>query len=172
MKSNKYVVIFSGLEDGKHSFDFKVEDDFFEEFNYTDISKGKLKVTVLLNKVGSSMTLELHIKGTVELICDRCLESFDYPLQYDGEFVIIKTDDKIENDDEINIPVNATEFDLSQQIYEYIFLGVEQRHVHPDDKDGNSTCNQRMLEDIEKLTFTNSGVDERWNELLKLKNNN
>ena len=172
MNSNEYVIIFSGLEDGKHSFDFKVNNKFFETFHFCDIEKGKLKVNALLNKVSSSMTLELKINGIVELVWDRGLEKFDYPVTFEGDFILKQTDEENEKADEINIQKGVNEFDLSQQIYEHICLSIEQRHVHPEDENGESTCNPKMLDNIEKMTYTEKPVDERWNELLKLKNNN
>jgi len=44
------------------------------------------------------------------------------------------------------------------------------KKVHPEDNDGNSTCNPKVIKKLEELENQNP-IDSRWNELKKLKNN-
>jgi uncharacterized protein len=45
--------------------------------------------------------------------------------------------------------------------------------VHPEDKNGKSTCDPEMLEKLRKhVVIIDSEADPRWNELKKLINNN
>ena len=62
------------------------------------------------------------------------------------------------------------EIDLKDYIYELIFLNIPIRKVHPDDEDGNSTCNPEMLNKLEKYTTKDesSKIDSRWSKLNDL----
>jgi len=66
------------------------------------------------------------------------------------------------------IPETDYQFDLSTYIYEFIHLGLPARLLHPDDENGNSTCDPEMLRLLEKLAPAGT-VDPRWEALKKLK---
>jgi uncharacterized metal-binding protein YceD (DUF177 family) len=51
-------------------------------------------------------------------------------------------------------------------------LALPIRKIHPDDSNGNSTCDPVMLKKLEDLRVEESENDPRWDELKKLMNNN
>ena len=79
-----------------------------------------------------------------------------------------------ENDpDIIAVPADEPDLDMRQYFYEYILLSLPIRRVHPDDKDGNSTCDPEMLKKLkEHIVRNESEPDPRWDDLKKLMNNN
>ena len=71
------------------------------------------------------------------------------------------------------LPADEHELDLKQYIYEYIHLALPIKRVHPDDKNGKSTCDPEMLKKLKEHIVNNENEnDPRWDELKKLMNNN
>jgi uncharacterized protein len=71
------------------------------------------------------------------------------------------------------MPVDEHELDMKQYFYEYILLALPIKRVHPDDKNGNSTCDPEMLKKLkEHIISEEVESDPRWDELKKLINNN
>jgi len=65
------------------------------------------------------------------------------------------------------IPETEYTFDLAPYLYEFIHLALPVRLIHPDDENGNSTCDPDMLRRLEKLIPTET-IDPRWEALRKL----
>jgi uncharacterized metal-binding protein YceD (DUF177 family) len=89
--------------------------------------------------------------------------------------ILVKFGKNIEDSDPdiITLPVDEHELDLKQHIYEFILLDLPIKRVHPDDNDGNSTCDPVMLKKLEELIVEDEiENDPRWDELKKLIDNN
>ena len=169
---SKYEISFFGLKEGQHEFEFEIDRKFFECFEKSEIKTGKLKAKVILNKKPGLLELNIRIVGLVQVICDRCLEAFDMPLKYNGE-LYVKFGERYEEIDEkvIVLKANTHHLNLSQFLYESIHLSIPYKRIHPDDKDGNSTCNKEMLSLIQEGSFeeeTKEEVDPRWKGLIDL----
>jgi len=164
-----YIIQFGGLSIGNHNFEFYVDEKFFENFEYSEIKKGKVNVDILLEKHETMLILNFSIKGNVNIICDRCSDSFDIPISTNQQLIVKFGDKDFEETDEILIiPFSEHKIDLSQLIYEYINLSLPIKRVHPDDKQGNSTCNPEIIKIIESVS-KNESTDHRWDALKKLK---
>jgi uncharacterized protein len=122
------------------------------------------------------MVLHFDISGTVKADCDRCTEEFDLPIE--GKYkLIVKVGGHLtgdEDDDIITVPANEHELDLSQHIYEYIALSLPIKRVHPDNEQGESTCNEEILEKLslflteEEKEEENEPTDPRWDNLKNI----
>src|SRR3546814_7423021 len=66
-------------------------------FDYSIIKKGNLEVHMELDKRERMLVLDIAISGTVELVCDRCLDTFDYPLETRQQ-QLVKMSEEVEND--------------------------------------------------------------------------
>ncbi|MCE3280761.1 MAG: hypothetical protein K0S44_2952 [Bacteroidetes bacterium] len=122
------------------------------------------------------MSLEFKISGTVKVPCDLCTEEFDMPITGDYKLIVKVggSDTANEDDDIIMIAANEHELDLAQYIYEYIVLSLPIKRVHPDDEDGNSTCDPEMIEKVKKYLTDDPGDDKsdpRWDGLKGIKLN-
>ena len=107
---NAYSIHFKGLKVGKHTFNFEVDDKFFDEFEEGEIKKGNLQVEVLLNKQSLLLDLTISFEGSVEVVCDRCLENLELPISYKGSLYVKFGEDKSEEGDDIIIlPIDETE---------------------------------------------------------------
>ena len=168
MKKNRELIIsFKNLSLEEHHYDFEIGDAFFESYEFLDVHEGRVRLSVDLEKEASLMVLLFHFDGRVILSCDRCLENYSQNLT--GNFrLIVKFAEKFEevSDELITLPHEESQVDLRQYIYEYINLMIPIKRVHPDDENGNSTCQAEMLDRLEKLS---EHIDDpRWDALKKI----
>ncbi|MGQ0828130.1 MAG: YceD family protein [Bacteroidota bacterium] len=170
-----YIIQFAGLSVGQHEFEFDINDKFFEGLDYSEIKQGHIQVDLTLLKQSTMMVLHFNINGTVNMDCDRCTAPFSLPIS--GNYkLIVKVgghESGDEDDDIITIAANEHEFDLSQYIYEYISLSLPIKRVHPDDDEGKSTCDKKMLKKLENFLIEEEKpeVDPRWSGLKNIKLN-
>jgi len=172
--SGSYTIGLSGLKEGRHTIDFEIDNKFFENFEESEIKEGKLFANVELEKRSSHVDLFIRISGKVKVCCDRCLEMFFIQLESESR-LLVKFGKKIEDIDPdiISLTTDENELDLQQHFYEYIHLALPIRRVHPDDQNGNSTCDPMMLKKLKELIVEEeSENDPRWDELKKLMNDN
>jgi uncharacterized metal-binding protein YceD (DUF177 family) len=166
------------LPEGEHRFSFEVEDNFFSLFEDNSIlSKGNLTAVLVLKKEVNLIGAQIEIEGTVELICDRSLETFDYPLHTVQKVIFKYGPEEMEINDEIYMITRDTpKINFAQLIYEFIFLAVPLKKIHPDyleemdqedyDSEGKLVyISEEELEDDETPT-AEEDIDPRW-EILK-----
>lgn len=168
---DQYVIPLKGLKEGEHSYHFKINDTFFDEFENSEIKKGKLNLQVLLNKQMNVISLNFKISGHVDTICDRCLENFDLEIDSSYQLFIKFSENENDEDEVIYISENKHHINIAQYIYEFIHFSIPLKRIHPVDKNGKSKCNIEMIKKLKGLKKENSDkIDPRWEELKKLKN--
>jgi uncharacterized metal-binding protein YceD (DUF177 family) len=164
-----FVIQFSGLKEGIHSYKFDIGRAFFEHFSYGEISNGAVKVDCEMDKQDRMLLFNFRIKGLIDLPCDRCNEPLELKIEGDRNIIVKFGLEEMEEDDEIYvIPESAYEFDVSHILYEFIHLMLPGKRVHGEDKNGKPLCNPdilKMLEDQQEEEKT----DPRWDALKKLK---
>ena len=57
---NKYNIKFIGLKDGIHNFDFRIDNQFFDIFNYTEFNNCSIKSIVQLDKKLNLLKLNFY----------------------------------------------------------------------------------------------------------------
>ena len=191
VKEKDFLIQFSGLKAGEHRFEYHIENDFFDLFNYDEFNNVNINVEAILLKKETMMELFLSHKGTVNVPCDVTNEDFD--LSVNGSLkLIVKFGEEFNNDNEelLILPHEAFQFSLAQFIYEMIVLSVPYKRVHPSIADDYETEDEfsgldflddedlEMIHD-DGLTDTenettgddspeNKETDPRWDELKKL----
>jgi len=172
--SVSYTIPLSGLKEGQHIIDFEIGNEFFERFEESEIKEGSLIAVVEMEKRSSHADLAIRISGSVRVCCDRCLEMFSKAVECENR-LLVKFGKSIEDSDPDIVSVSADEheLDMQQHFYEFIMLALPIKRVHPDDDEGNSTCDPLMLKKLEEhIVEEEIENDPRWNELRKLMNNN
>lgn len=172
--SRQYIIPIGGLKDGNHKFDFEIGNRFFESFEESEVKEGDLTAEVSLEKRSTHIDLLVKIKGSIMISCTRCLEIFPWPVESESRLLVKFGNSEEEIDPEIiYLPHGENELDLKQHLFEDILLALPIRRIHPDDSEGNSTCDPVMLKKLEDLRITEEpDTDPRWNELKKLMNDN
>ena len=139
--ARKYSIAWKGLSEGEHTFDFEAGDDLFRLFENTEIKGGHCDVKVNLLRAARQLRLEISIRGSVVVKCDRCLGDCSVPIDYEGE-LLVKFSDEVREYDGDTLWLSPSEdfVDLTQYIYESIVLSLPYQRVHPDGE-----CDPDML---------------------------
>lgn len=149
MNGQEYIIDYKSLESGTYEVDYHIDKEFFALFDEPLVEDGDVDVHVVFKVSLAALQFHFDIQGTLDVECDRCLEHFDMPIESSYDMVARIGDEaspEEEYDDFINISQNDSEIDLSKHIYEFVVLSLPPQKVHPDDEDGNSTCNPEMLD--------------------------
>ena len=168
-----YNIAFRGLSQGKHVYEYDIDDKFFSGFDGGVVEEGQVKVRLTLEKQSSLMILNFDLEGQVKVQCDRCLEDYNQPLK-SSEQVFVKFGDKEfeDGDDVIWVGSGDHQLNVAQLIYEFVCLAIPIKRIHPDDEDGKSTCNPEMMEKLDKYVIKEEEENNPvWNDLKKLLNN-
>jgi len=57
-------------------------------------------------------------------------------------------------------------------IYEFVCLAIPIKKIHPDDENGNTTCDPEMIEKLDKYVVREGEENSTvWNDLKKLLDN-
>lgn len=164
-----FVIQFRGLGVGNHEFEFKVNHSFFESYSYSELEEGDIAVKLLMEKQETMLVLNFSIDGKVKVMCDRCLEDFNFMINSTEQLIVQFGESHQELSEEIVvIPDNAYEIDIAPYIYEYINLSLPIQKFHPEDPDGNSLCKNEMTTKLDELSGEQQ-TDPRWDALKKLK---
>jgi uncharacterized metal-binding protein YceD (DUF177 family) len=162
--SEEFIIPFKGLSAGNHQFDYKIDNQFFESFEYFESERGRLDVHLDLVKESNLMDLHFHLKGVIELQCDRCLKPFSIPVEGNYRLVVKFGDHFEEESDEVIIlPANESRIDVGQLIFEYINLLIPLQKVHGDIID----CDPEMIKKLEM--YRKNEADSRWDALKNIK---
>ncbi|MDZ7604507.1 MAG: DUF177 domain-containing protein [Cyclobacteriaceae bacterium] len=165
----EFDIHISKLTIGQHDYSYKIDDRFFELFEYSLVEHGVMQADLILDKKSTFLQLSFDIKGVVGLICDRSLDEFDFPVDCVHELLIKFGDEDQEISDEVEMIQHGTPMiNIAKYLYEFVTLEIPMKKLHP-----------RYHEKSEEtpIIFTGgdsddneSDSDPRWNELKKIKN--
>ena len=162
-----YKIEIFGLKNGAHEFDFSFNNDFFEAFESSLLSKGKGFCKVKMEKSDSMISLQFRVDGDIELECDRSLELFDHPIKTEKELIYKYGDEEKELSEDVYVITKGTqELNIASFLFEIIHLEIPMKKVHPKFQDEND--GDEMIFSSEEET-ENDSVDPRWEALKKLK---
>lgn len=167
--SERIIIRFNDLDIGSHNYDFELDKEFFESFDHHEFIDNNLKVKVELLKDSRLITLIVGVEGSIDVECDRCLDTLTIPIKLEETFFV--KEEKIGNIDEdesmIYVSKDDNEIDLSTQVFDIVVLSLPMRKVHTDDENGESTCNPEQLDYLS--SEEEEKTDPRWEALSKLK---
>ena len=149
--TREYNIAFVGLKPGLHTFNYTIDDRFFEIFEKPEFTQANIEVKLNFDKKPGTFHLHFHINGSIKIACDRCGDDFEMTLWDEFELVVKQIDDEqVERKSSIDTEVayigkSESMLDVSLWIYEFIVLSVPIQRIHADDKDGNSQCNPIAL---------------------------
>lgn len=161
-----YQIPLAGLKNGRHTFDFKVNDLFFSNIEHSGIRHGDISVHLEVDKKATVSVLDFHLEGTVEAECSRCMGKFDLFIEARPRLIAHPGDVTREESEEVLIySKDEGKLDLSQYIYEFICLQVPLRAVHPREKD----CDPETINIWKQMQSGTGGKsDPRWDKLKNL----
>ena len=170
---DQYVINFGGLNEGRHDFEFEIEKEFFEHFEYDEFNSCKIIATIRLIKKPNLLELEFCCNGIINLNCHVSNEPFDYI--HDSNYsLVVKFGSVFNNEDEelLVLPIGTHQLNISQQLYEMIVLSLPIKLIHPGIIDGSLKSDilsrLKSLESNFKENADRKG-DPRWDKLKELK---
>lgn len=170
-KMEKFQIQFSGLKPGPHQFDFDLASSFFEYFGFAEFGKPEVRVLVEMEKEEHMLVFRFDIKGNVVLSCDRCGDPMTENLEGQEKLVVKLSDHNEEESEEVLIIKESDgKFDISQILFEYVYLMVPAYHIHGEDENGKSLCNPDVLKKLDELK-EHHAPDPRWEVLNRLREN-
>ena len=164
----EFNIPFVGLKEGKHLFQYEVDNTFFELYNYNEFEKSSIIVALEFVKKSTLFELNFTASGTVNVPCDVTNEYFDLEITATLPLVVKFGQEYNDDNEEILIlPHEVYQFSVAQFIYEMIVLGIPNKRVHPKVLDG--TMETEVLEQLEiKEEKTVETTDPRWDKLKNL----
>ncbi|MEY2793039.1 MAG: hypothetical protein RJA76_1031 [Bacteroidota bacterium] len=165
------------LENKVYEYEMEGHSDFFEAFEQEWIEKGAFQVKVKLDKSPTMIQVYLHIEAVLQMICDRSLEEFDYPIDVNEKLIFKFADHSEDMGDNLYLLDRKEPYlDLSQDIYDFIAIQVPMKKLHPRfvDKNDHSTNDEFLYttETEEEVVQKEQEIDPRWNILKNLTDNN
>ena len=173
---SRYQIDLIGLKNRDYEFHWTIDSVFFQNFENSLIDKGSLECSLLLSKKETFIEMFFSIEGTLELICDRSLDNFDYPVYEQKKLLLKFGEEDREIDDEVEIiSRNKQNINVGQYIYEFITTAIPLKKLHPrfdgENEKGESLVYSTDSEREEKKDIEDSAIDPRWEALKNLKNN-
>lgn len=165
-----FTINIVGLSNKAHTFDFRIGDEFFQQYGTEILAGGEFEARVVLDKHETFIDADFRITGKAKLVCDRSLEPFDETMNIHRKVMFKYGDEAAELTDEIIIIArDAQSLELGQLMYEFISLEIPIKKLHPrfrneekdDDAEGKIVYKSESGED--------KGIDPRWEKLKKLK---
>lgn len=175
-------VHFNGLKSGVYDYVYNLDDSFFNGYENEKIRGGAVNFDVKMDKKSQLLMFYFSFEGEITTECDRCLGELKVPVSGKETLCVKFSDEELDCEDEntTTLPEKACEIDLGQWMYEYVAVAIPMQCVHPDDENGNPTCDPEMLkyispnteeaeEEDSEVGRDNSEVDPRWEILKTLK---
>jgi uncharacterized metal-binding protein YceD (DUF177 family) len=149
-----YTISFKGLSLGAHVFDWTIDKSFFAMYEMSEISDASVIVQLTLIKHSSFLELKFDMNGWAEVACDRCLDPLRLNLAAEAQIYVkfgdCEGEDDSDDNDVIILPYGEDRLNITQYLYEYAHLNLPLRRIHPDDTNGQSTCNAEMLSKLKQ----------------------
>lgn len=185
-KFSSYDISLKLLADGKHTFDYLLENDFFEKIDSPEVHKGRLNAKVVVSKNKEKIEVNFVIKGTLQIPCTRCLEDMTQAIDVKEKlFVKFGKQFSEESDDILVVPEDNGTLNVAWFLYETIVLAIPIKHVH-----ATGECNETMIKkfkqhqvqvisDEEPMDESElidndeeTELDPRWDTLKNINDNN
>lgn len=172
-----------GLKLGLHIFSYQINGELLSLIEESPVKECDIAVQLEFTKRENVFELGFNLSGTVDVDCDRCNDLLKLPIE-DRYKILVKfkalreSSQPDDDPDIIFIDKNETHLNIAELIYEFLILSMPIYKVHPDDEDGNSTCNQAVMEWLEgddsdegfgEEDEDDTFNDPRWEALRKLK---
>ncbi|MFY0689419.1 MAG: DUF177 domain-containing protein [Cyclobacteriaceae bacterium] len=164
-----FEIMISRLANGSNTFEYQLNNEFFEHFEHSLIEKGKGKAFLDVVKSETMMQLSFRIDLTIEMECDISLKKFDHQIEVENELIIkFGPEEKELSEDVIVIRSDAQFFNVAGYIYEFCSLEVPMKSIHPD-IEAQERPDLYYGTPEEEETEVSEEIDPRWAALKKLK---
>jgi uncharacterized metal-binding protein YceD (DUF177 family) len=168
MEHKEYSIPFSGLKQGKHEFNYKVDNTFIQSFGFQEFNSVDVNLLVVLDRRSTMLEFEFRATGLVNVNCDLSNEPYNEPIATTLGLLVKFGEAFNDEDDEILIlPHGEHQVNIAQYVYEMLVLAVPPKRVHPGVRDGS--LHSDLLDKLEELqpkgVKQSEKTDPRWDAL-------
>ena len=177
----EFSIPIKGLNNGKREFQFKIDNNFFKNFEGSQIEEGEFDVHLIFDKKDSFIELTFDFDGTIQAECDRCTASINLPYG-DSHFLMVKysIEDQAEDAEIVYISPETSHLNVAQYIYEFITISIPFHKTYDCENDNPKPCD---LDILNRFTLLTTEVEKKeveetedkknpFNDLKNLFNNN
>lgn len=174
MKQMKaFDIPFIGLKEGKHVFEYQIDNTFFDALQYDEFIEADLKVNLVFEKKPTHLELSFRSSGSVNVNCDQSGEPFDLAVHGDLSLLVKFGEDPDDGNEEIMyVSHNEHRINVSHAVFEMLVLSIPAKRIHPKVLDGTleSEALKRLETYTEKKNITKKEdtTDPRWGKLKDL----
>ena len=118
------IIDLKRLPTGTHRFDIQLDNDFFASVEKSEILSGEVSASAVLNLREEDYQLSIAVRGTVFVVCDRCLDPMAIEINANDEMMECSNDESI---------------DLTWLAYEIVSINIPIVHCHQPGE-----CNKQM----------------------------
>lgn len=168
----EFDISFVGLKEGINQFEYIIEKEFFDFFEYDEFYNSNIKAAIVFLKKPTMFELNFTFSGWVEVTCDVTNELFKYPIDTSIDLIVkFGKEFNDENEELLIIPYSDHKINVAQYIYEAIVLELPLKRVHPGVNDG--TLQSEVLDKLRELEIREEleiekEIDPRWNKLKNI----
>lgn len=176
-RNRDFEIPFAGLKEGVHTFNYKIDDQFFEAFSEPDFCECAAEVKLTLDRKSGFLMLHFDVGGSAKVNCDKCGNLIKKELWDEFNMIIkIVEDPEKMNEEETDpdifyIGKNESHIDIENWIYEFVTLSIPMQRVC--DQIGGPECNLEVLKKLKTMedNAPTSSTSEIWKGLEKFRNN-
>ena len=155
-KFSLYNIPLKNLAPGVHTYEYELDNKFFEAIDGEEFRKGDVKVALNVRRTSSSFELNFDIEGVIKVPCTRCLDDMKLDVDTDDRLIVKLGSEYSEESDEIVIiPEVEGEINIAWFLYEFIALTIPIKHVHP-----KGECNRTVSSKFKKHQAVSADDDE------------
>ncbi|GHT24414.1 hypothetical protein AGMMS4957_17380 [Bacteroidia bacterium] len=155
-KFSAYKIDLTGGRQEVQTFEYLLDNQFFADIESEDVQKGKVKVSLTVTDVNGTFVFDFKLNGNVLIVCDRCLDEMDFPIETTAKLVVKLGKEYAEGaDDVITVPEKEGFINIAWFLYEFVALEIPLKHVH-----APGQCNRAMVEHLKQHIVTAENDDE------------
>ena len=185
-KFTAFKLPLKSLTKGTHSFDYHLDKQFFANMENTDVRDADINVRLTVDYNGDVYALTFVVSGEVLLLCDRCLDEMQFPIDANYRLTVKYGDDYNDDSDEVlEIPSGDAGINVAYMLYDTVTLAIPIKHVHPMGKcnramsailkkhrarptGDDADLEEELMEGIDDEEPESTATDPRWDALRKL----
>ncbi len=159
---------------GEHRETYTINYEFLEENE--DIKGAEIQIDTVASVKSNSVLFNFKIKGTINIMCDVCLDYFDYEVETEKIFHVKFSDryefgqENLDENNTLTLSKSTEKIELTRHFYDFIMLSLPIKRVHPLDENQQRTCNPDFLKKLDELQTQTKTIDPRWDKLKQLLN--
>jgi len=161
-KFEQYNVVLKDLNDETKTFEYDLNDAYFQKIDSDEVKKGNVKAIVSVQKKQDLFELKFSLEGSILIPCDRCLDDMEQPIQYKEKLQVKFGATFSEENEIVIVPESDGGINIAWFLYEFIVLNIPIKHVHP-----AGECNKMMVTKLKRhIIRQKDDIDEDGTPLL------